>query len=144
MVIKIAKTDAEILACYPVMKELRPHITRGSEFLKRVRRQMGQGYRLAYALKNGKPVACMGYGDIEKLYTGPGVFVDDLATLSSQRSTGCGKALIQWLVKDCKKRGRQVIHLDSGSHRFEAHRFYFRERFHINSFHFVRDLGFRA
>ena len=46
-----AESPAEILACYPVMRELRPHLATPEEFLERVQRQAEQGYRLLAAWK---------------------------------------------------------------------------------------------
>jgi len=44
---RFVETDEEILACYPVMAELRPHILK-QEFVNQVRRQQKNGYCLAY------------------------------------------------------------------------------------------------
>ena len=40
-----AETDAEIAACFPVMRLLRPHLTSPEELCARVRRQAQAGYR---------------------------------------------------------------------------------------------------
>ena len=48
MTIRDAATDEEILAAYPVMAELRPHLIR-DEFVERVRRQQASGYVLTTA-----------------------------------------------------------------------------------------------
>ena len=47
MKVLVASTDAEILACFDVMKVLRPHLEAAS-FVSRVRRQEAQGYRLVF------------------------------------------------------------------------------------------------
>jgi hypothetical protein len=43
-------------------------------------------------------------------------------------------------VELARNRGCSSIQLDSGTHRVKAHRFYFRERYTITSFHFARPL----
>jgi GNAT superfamily N-acetyltransferase len=143
MEIKIANTDAEILACYPVMHELRPHLE-GSSFIERIRKQMAGGYKLAFTAKRGKPVACMGFREMDTLFAGHIVYIDDLVTLGAERSKGCGEALIDWAAEYARSRNCKSVHLDSGTQRHDAHRFYLREKFHISSFHFVLDLGFHA
>lgn len=143
MDIKVATTDAEIMACLPVMKELRPNVE-GSNFIERVRRMGTQGYKIAFLAKRGKPVACMGFREMDKLHTGPSLYIDDLVTLASERSKGCGEALIKWAVAHARSRNFKVVELDSGTQRHDAHRFYFREHFHVSSFHFTLDLGFHA
>ncbi len=60
MNICIAATDAEIAACYPVMRELRPHLAQG-QFLSRVRSQEDAGYRLAYVQVSDCVLAVAGF-----------------------------------------------------------------------------------
>ncbi|HEX8338977.1 MAG TPA: hypothetical protein VF621_19815, partial [Pyrinomonadaceae bacterium] len=60
MIIALAVEDEEIRNCYPVMAELRPHVS-PEEFLPRVRGQMETaGYRLAY-LSDGGVKAVAGF-----------------------------------------------------------------------------------
>jgi GNAT superfamily N-acetyltransferase len=99
---------------------------------------------LVYASKRTKPQACMGFREIEHLSTGPTIYIDDLVTLPAERSKGCGEALIKWCADFARSRNCKAVHLDSGTQRHEAHRFYFREHFHVSSFHFVLDLSFHA
>lgn len=60
MEILIAKSDTEIDACYPVMRELRPHLTEES-FLAKVRMLEKSGYILAYLKESGCSVAVAGF-----------------------------------------------------------------------------------
>jgi hypothetical protein len=46
--VKLAESDAEILRCYPIMLQLRPHL-KENEFVGRVRSQQTGGFHLAYA-----------------------------------------------------------------------------------------------
>ncbi|MBA4185901.1 MAG: GNAT family N-acetyltransferase, partial [Acidobacteria bacterium] len=64
------------------------------------------------------------------------LYVDDLVTKSGERSNGYGQALFDWLVNYAKKNGCDEFHLDSGVHRFKAHRFYLQKRMDIVSHHF--------
>jgi hypothetical protein len=64
-----AETDTEIAACFPVMVLLRPHLA-AEEFVTRVRRQHGAGYRLLAAWRDGVPVALAGYRIEENLIHG--------------------------------------------------------------------------
>lgn len=47
MTIHVATTDAQIVACHSVMRELRPHVAE-AQFLSRIRSQERAGYRLVY------------------------------------------------------------------------------------------------
>lgn len=135
MHIHIATTDTEIAACYPVMRELRPHIAE-AEFLSRVRGQENMGYRLAYVQEPNGVVAVAGFRFGENLAWGRFLYVDDLATLAGHRSNGYGGQLLSWLKKLAAKEGCLQLHLDSGIQRKEAHRFYEREGMTLASYHF--------
>jgi GNAT superfamily N-acetyltransferase len=133
--IRIAQSDAEIAACFPVMRELRPHLDESS-FVSRVRLQEQAGYRLACVTISASPVAVAGFRIGENLAWGRFLYVDDLVTLSSERSHGYGKALLDWLESFATSKGCTQFHLDSGIQRKDAHRFYEREGLKISSYHF--------
>jgi GNAT superfamily N-acetyltransferase len=135
MEIRIAQSDGEIAACFPVMKELRPHLD-GASFVARVRLQEQTGYRLACVTVSGSPVAVAGFRVGENLAWGRFLYVDDLVTLPGERSHGYGKALLDWLENYATTEGCGQLHLDSGIQRKEAHRFYEREGLKISSYHF--------
>jgi len=44
-----AESDADLLACFPLMRQLRPHLASPEDFVARVRRQAAEGYRLLVA-----------------------------------------------------------------------------------------------
>lgn len=135
MSIRIATTDSEIVACYPVMRELRPHIAE-SQFLARVRSQQNTGYRLALLQQAESVIAVAGFRVGENLAWGRFLYIDDLVTLSTHRSKGFGASLLSWLREFAVKENCAQIHLDSGAHRKDAHRFYEREGMSIAGFHF--------
>lgn len=137
--IEIATSDAEILRCFPVMKQLRPHLSEES-FVEQVRRMQNEGYVLASLTEDGVVLALAGYRVMEMLYAGRVLYVDDLVTDASSRSKGAGAKLHEWLVEKAKEQGCTVLTLDSAVHRFEAHRFYFRHRMTIMGYHFSMPL----
>ncbi len=133
--IHLAETDAQILACFPVMQVLRPSLERDG-FVARVHRQQANGYRLAWLDGAGLPVAVAGFRIGENLAWGRHLYVDDLATLATHRSKGHGAALLAWLFRQAAAQGCAEVHLDSGLQRADAHRFYRREGMEIASHHF--------
>jgi GNAT superfamily N-acetyltransferase len=140
MKIRIAKTDTEIAACYPILRELRPHIAE-SEYLSRVRAQEKAGYLLAFVQEAASPVAVAGFRIGENLAWGRFLYVDDLVTRPADRSKGYGAALLSWLRDYAEKQGCLQLHLDSGIQRIEAHRFYEREGMERASFHFRQEIA---
>lgn len=140
MYITPATTDDAIAACFPVMVQLRPHLAPES-FVARVRQQEAQGYRLVALFDDSGTVrACAGYRFLHQLSQGHVLYVDDLVTDAATRSRGYGQALLRWLERAGREEGCDQLHLDSGSQRHDAHRFYFRERMHIYAYHFARAL----
>jgi GNAT superfamily N-acetyltransferase len=136
-----ADTDADIRRVYPVMAELRPHVASADEFLARVRRQQaGSGWRLVYVEDAGAPVAAAGFRISEWLAWGKALYVDDLICLESHRGKGFAEALMAWMEDLARKEGCAQFHLDSGTHRLGAHRFYHRLKLGITSFHFQKNL----
>ncbi len=137
--VRLAVTDDEIRAGFPVMQQLRPRY-REEEFVARVRLQQEQGYRLALLWVDGAVVAAAGYRVGENLAWGRYLYVDDLVTDGARRSAGHGGALLGWLRSRAHEAGCDELHLDSGVQRFDAHRFYLTQRMNLTSHHFVEQL----
>lgn len=137
--IRVAESDEDLAACYPVMAQLRPHLAE-SEFVARVRRQIAAGYRLACLLENGSVIAVAGYRLGEDLAGGRFLYVDDLVTDAARRSRGWGSILLSWLKNEAQRNGCVVLDLDSGTQRTDAHRFYQREGMNLAGYHFISTL----
>ncbi len=133
--IALAESDADIVRCHEAMHELRPHLELDA-FQAQVKRQMEDGYRLAYVEDGGRIKAVAGFRFGEFLAWGRIMYVDDLVTLASERSKGFGEQLLDWLVAQARATGCDQFHLDSGVQRFGAHRFYLRKRMDITAHHF--------
>jgi GNAT superfamily N-acetyltransferase len=133
--VSLAQTDDEIQSCYPVMAELRPHIT-PAEFLPKVKRQAEiADYKLAY-VSDDEVKAVAGFRISECLAWGRFLYVDDLVARSDERSKGYGGELLDWLVDYARDEACDQFHLDSGVQRFDAHRFYLTKRMIIEAHHF--------
>ena len=139
MPVRVAETDADIAACFDVMAQLRRNLSR-DEFVPRVHRQMASGYRLAYVAAEGRVVAAAGYRLGENLAWGRFLYVDDLVTDDRSRSRGHGQELFNWLLAQARTASCDQFHLDSGVQRYDAHRFYLRNRMRITSHHFSLSL----
>ncbi len=137
---KRAITDQEIENCFEVMSELRTKL-RKSDFLKMVRHMESEGYRLVYIEDHGKIVSVAGYRIYTNLFMGKHLYVDDLVTSENARSNGYGEQMVNWLRNEARKEACTVFHLDSGTHRGGAHRFYFKQGFTIASYHFSEALS---
>lgn len=138
--IALASSADEIRRCFPVMAELRPHLTEAAFVAQVQRQQQGGGYQLAFLEADGLVRAVAGYRFLECLMWGRFLYVDDLVTASAWRSQGHGQHLLAWLVAQARAADCDQLHLDSGVQRFAAHRFYLRERLEITCHHFALKL----
>ncbi len=134
-----AQTQDQVLLCYPVMQQLRPHLSQEA-FLDQVLRQHQEGFLLAGLEVGGEVKAVAGYRILEMLAHGRILYVDDLITLEQERSQGWGQQLFQWLTAEARTHACANLQLDSGTFRHGAHRFYFRQGMHISSYHFAMKL----
>ncbi|MBD0336759.1 MAG: GNAT family N-acetyltransferase [Cyanobacteria bacterium Co-bin13] len=139
MDIRYARTETDLRRCFPVVVQLRPHLSQ-AEFINRVLQQRQEGYQLVYVEAEDGVKAIAGFRIQNMLAHGRILYVDDLVTDASSRSQGYGQQLISWLQGQAQAQGCSSLQLDSGVHRAEAHRFYFREGLVITSFHFAKPL----
>lgn len=140
MTIALALSDSDVARAFPVMAQLRPHLAE-ADFVARVRRMQAGGFHLALLADEGVVRAVAGYRYHDKLFSGKNLYVDDLVTDTARRSRGYGRALLDWLLAEARAHGCTQLELDSGVQRFDAHRFYFRERMHVSAYHFIRALN---
>ena len=137
---KQAVSDSEIINCFNVMSELRTHLLK-KDFLETVRHMETEGYKLAFIEDQGIVVSVAGYSISTNLFMGKNLYVYDLVTAKNHRSKGHGEKMVSWLRGVAKNADCRFYHLDSGTQRTEAHKFYLREGFSIASFHFSEQLN---
>jgi GNAT superfamily N-acetyltransferase len=137
--IHFATTAAEIDRCFPVMSQLRPMLL-AEEFVDRIQTQQAEGYQLAFLEYDDAIVAVAGFRLQTLLWSGRTLYVDDLVTDAAQRSQGHGGTMMTWLIALAREAGCTTLMLDSGTHRNEAHAFYFSHGLRISDFHFKLSL----
>jgi hypothetical protein len=121
-----------------VHRQLRPQMP--PDYLEEMCRIFAGGARMIVAV-DGRAVLGLGiWRRLEKTYSRTELYIDDLVTDESQRSKGVGHELLTWLEAKARELGCDSLCLDSGTQRHDAHRFYFRERMTITSFHFRKAL----
>ncbi|MCF3946262.1 GNAT family N-acetyltransferase [Acidiphilium sp. AL] len=136
-----ADTDSDIVACFVVMRQLRPHLASEAKFLTRVRRQQGEGYRLLAAWQDGCVAGAAGYRLQENLIRGRFVYVDDLVVVESRRSGGLGALLLDEVARLAKNAGCSWMTLDTDLGNARAQRFYFRWGMLSAALHFRKELA---
>ena len=99
------------------------------------------GYRMAGVFtKDRQCVGLSGFWVSAKLYSGKYLEVDNFVIDAAYRSQQLGKLLSDWMHQEAYASGCDTIMLDAYTSNQAAHKFYFREGFHIKSYHFYKAL----
>lgn len=136
---QLAITYEEIIACHPVLSQLRPELSH-AQLLEYYEQMKLEGFKLAYLTHQQDVVAVAGFRILTNLAKGKYLYLDDLVTLDSVRSQGHGETLLNWLIEHAKSQGCKAFSLDSSTKRHRAHKFYFKQGFHIQGYHFTQKL----
>lgn len=134
--VAISDRRAALLAGEALHRELRPELE--EDYVAQLDRIFGEGARLVHLVDGGVPRALALWRLFHTTYCGRRLEVEDLVTAEAARSAGHGKTLLAWLEARARVEGCPTITLHSATHRDRAHRFYFREGFHILAFHFSK------
>lgn len=134
------ESEADYLACFAVMRILRPHFADAASFVSQVKRQATQGYRLLAARQDGEVVALAGYRQLENLLYGRFVYIDDLVVAPDARSHGVGERLISAVRAEAIEQGCTCLVLDTAAQNALAQRFYFRQGLLLKGLHFSQSL----
>ena len=139
--IHTADNERAVRACWAAFQELRPHLGSEDVLVDRWRRQVGEGYEIAYASEGAGVVAVDGYGFLHTLAWGPVLYIDDLVARRETHGTGLGALLLDHLQSEARDRGCDAVHLDTGFERTRAHRAYLRNGFEHAGLHMSRPVA---
>lgn len=139
-----ALSDQQIAATFEVMRQLRPHLEPDTyvELIRGLIRS--DGVRLLALTDDGVVRAVALYRFMNMIYCGRLLYVDDLVTDERVRSKGYGARLVSRLKAEAAACGCSEVQLISRVTRERAHRFYFRQGFGIECFHFRSKPGEKA
>ncbi len=104
----------DLIRCYPIMKELRPHLSL-EEYLSiyEVAHQ-SNGYEIVAIEENGNILALMGYRFISDYVRGKYLYIDDLVTTEAARSKGFGAQLLKYAEELALESEVSVLRLCTG------------------------------
>lgn len=129
---------------HAAMAELRTHLAEDQEaFVRQVNEvQRPQGYRLFAGFDpDGRAAAAIaGFRRLSSLAWGDVLYIDDLSTRAASRRRGHGRSLLAAVEREAHELGCVAVHLDSGHHRYDAHRLYLSAGYEIRSHHLVKPL----
>lgn len=119
---------------FPVVKELRVHLTY-DDFVRYVQlAHAADGYRLVAIEENGNIIAVMGYRILHDLVHGSHLYIDDLVTTRSERSKGHGAELLKFAEAEARRLGLSGLRLSTGIENAGGQKFYEREDWNRGSY----------
>jgi ribosomal protein S18 acetylase RimI-like enzyme len=139
--VRFVDAEAEVAACFELMRQLRPHLGSEREFVERWRLQIAERYRLLAIWQDQRPVALAGYRTQDNLVHGKHLYVDDLVTDKALRSCGYGRILMERLMAEGRALNCTKLILDTPLTNTLGHRFYYRQGLLATSLRFNVSLG---
>jgi len=122
-----------------VHRQLRTELP--ADYEAKMRRVFAGGARMCVAVDGSRVAGVAVYRIHENTWAGRQLYIDDLVTDEARRSGGVGRTLLAHLERKAREDGLENLALDSGTHRQQAHKFYFREGMVVTSFHFAKKLA---
>ena len=142
--VRVASDEQTVRSCWPAFRELRPHLQSEEELVDRWRKQVGEGYQIAYVSEGENVPAAAGYRLMHTMAWGRVLYIDDLVAIESRHGTGLGTLLLHHLTDQARRLACDAVHLDTGYHRHRAHRAYLRNGFQLEAHHMARQLSPRS
>jgi len=138
-ILDLGVDDPRLPEMYEVLHALRTELT--FDQLRAVYAEgHPQGLRYTAVEADGRIVAVAGWRLMACTTALRRLYVDDLVTDPAVRSSGHGALLLGELERRARNAGCTLLTLESGVQRYDAHRFYFRERMSIGAYHFAKAL----
>ncbi|PRY14922.1 acetyltransferase (GNAT) family protein [Pontibacter ummariensis] len=129
-----------MLRQHRLIQQLNPSMTL-ARYEELLRQMLPNGYRMVGAFDGvGTCVGLSGFWINTKLYSGKYLEPDNFVVEEAHRSGGVGKLLSDWMLAEAQRHNCDTVMLDAYVTNSAAHRFYFREGFHVKSYHFFKSL----
>lgn len=120
----VIKDKNDLDRCFPIMKELRPHLTIESFFAIYDQAHSSDGYEIVGAEIDGKILAVMGYRFLSDYVRGKHVYIDDLVSTESARSQGLGAELLKFAEEIAQNNNCAALRLCTGIENERGAKFY--------------------
>jgi ribosomal protein S18 acetylase RimI-like enzyme len=138
-IIRELTTLPDMLEQHALIQQLNPAME-AAQYKQLLSQMLPNGYRMVAIFNDEKCVGLSGFWINTKLYSGKYLEIDNFIVDAAYRSQELGKQLSDWMHQLAINENCQTIMLDAYTSNNAAHRFYFREGFHIKSYHFYKTL----
>lgn len=131
----------EMLASYPLVELLYSGQLSLEEYSLRLDEMLAGGYKqIIVRNEMGELIAMCGYWIGTKLWCGKYVEMDNLIVKPEYRGSGLAVELFQRIEEIGKKAGCAKALLDTYVENFPSHNLYFKQKFFIRGYHFMKNI----
>jgi len=136
-----AKSKTDLERCFPILKELRPHLSFEDCIAIYNDSHLADGYEIVAIEQEREIVAVMGYRFLSDFVRGKHVYVDDLVSTEKARSLGLGAELLRFAEDIARKHNCQSLRLCTGIENERGVQFYDRNGWTKRAFAYTKKLA---
>jgi ribosomal protein S18 acetylase RimI-like enzyme len=136
----IVESKVDLERCYPVMKELRPHLSFGDYLSIYDESHARDGYEIVAIEEKGEIIAVMGYRFLFDYVRGKHVYIDDLVCAENARSKGLGAELLKLAEEIAAESDCKTLRLCTGVENQRGMKFYERNGWLQRAFAYTKKL----
>ncbi len=118
------KNKSELERCFPIMKELRPHLNLEDYISIYEEAHQKDGYEILALEQDKNVLAVMGYRYLTDFVRGKHLYIDDLVSSEAFRSKGLGAELLKIAEDIAKKNQCKSLRLCTGLENARGIQFY--------------------
>lgn len=133
------KTKEEMLANFGLIREMYPAISL-EEYSKELDVMLPHNYGQVVAYDGDSCAGMTGYWIGSKLWCGKYMELDNVIVSSKFRRKGVGQLLFSHMEQMAKELDCNLMALDSYTDNFDAHRFFYEQKYVPRGFHFINIL----
>ncbi len=136
----VVQTKADLDRCYPVVNELRPHLSFNEYIAIYEEAHAHDGYEIVAIEVSDQIVAVMGYRFLSDFVRGKHVYIDDLVSTEKFRSQGFGAELLTFAESVAKETECKNLRLCTGIENERGVNFYERSGWKKRAFAYTKKL----
>ena len=129
----------EMMSHISVLHAIYPSLTR-EEYDRELDQMLQHNYGQIAVFDDEICIGISGFWIGTKLWCGKYLELDNIVVLEKYRSKGVGKLLFDFLHKKAVENDCTMLSLDSYTHNFKAHKFFYNQGFSPKGFHFINIL----
>ncbi|KYG66442.1 hypothetical protein AZI86_05180 [Bdellovibrio bacteriovorus] len=131
----------DLKRCFPVMRELRPHLSYEEYLLIYQEAQKTDGYEIVAVESGDQILALIGYRFLSDFVRGRHLYIDDLVSTESARSQGLGAKLLIYAEEIAKQNKCKVLRLCTGVENERGVKFYEKNNWTKRAYAYAKKIG---